>query len=912
MKIRLLFLFFISICFTGFSQNMKISGVVYDSTGSVKLTDAIVIAVRIKDSLLLGYTRTNEQGKFDLKNIPIDTFNLIVSHFRFDDKSYFIFGSTENNEIEIPTIRLQSKAKEIQEVVIYANKNPIYFRGDTLVYVADSFKVGQNAVVEDLLKKLPGISVDQFGNVKSQGKEISKVFVDGDEFFGTDPTIATKNLGANGIKTVEIYEAKNETAVDGENEMIQIMNLKLKEDAKVGFFGRISAASDIIQYHEGEFLINKFNKDQKISVFLLSSNTPRSGFDRKDTDQFGINNDNAYKLNSDGDLISTGSRMDGSGIPKTLKTGIYFTDKIGKKNKTKIGFNYTFNNYQLNTLSQSYSQYFLTDTVYSSVDSTRSISTNESHALNLSFLTQLDSLNTLEIKPSINYSLGSTETDDYSHFFTSDNLASRSNIIVKGNDSKSFDFDNEIKLNHSFKKIKRELKYQHDTKIQNNNSEGTLESENLYLIGTSINDTVNQLKYTDNINHIETARLTYTEPLSKKIKLESEYMFEYTNNYQSKESRNILGVDQSEIDTNYTNKFETIRKQNRLSLTCVFEFKKHTISFGSRVRNIQIENLNVLTDTYRYQSGSAILPKFNYTFSLSKSKRIQFRYNTSSSLPSINALQPIPDNSNPNRIKIGNENLKPTFNHSAGIDFNSWNSLSNRYFLGGTNFNYSTNSFVDSTTFDSEGRQYTKTVNAEGNFSNSLFMQGGFAIYKKILEINPSLNASYNKSISYIEDAKNIKSNTNFTGKLGLKINLDSLYIGIQSEFAYINTYSSINSLTNNPYTIQKHSADFTWTLPWWHLSLRSDAAYIINGQRTDGYNIKYFIWNASLDKTFLKKENLIISFRANDMLNQNIVTQRSINTNVVTDYKTKIISRYFLLKIIFKFNNKKKEVKDE
>ena len=280
-----LFVLFFLLCnFSLNAQNMKVTGTVFDTTGTRTLPQAMVMAVRVRDSLLLSFTRTNSKGEFTLTNFKTDTFSLVISHPNFDDKTYYIFGNKDNFFIDIPVVKMPAKLQNIEEVVIYANKNPIYFKGDTLVYVADSFKVNENAVVEDLLKKLPGLKVDKEGKITSQGKEIGQVLVDGDEFFGSDPTIATKNLGAKGVESVQVYEKKNENAKEGEEETIQVLNLKLKDDAKKGYFGKVSGASDFglenkkKPFYEGELLLNKFDKAQKISVFALGANTPRSNF----------------------------------------------------------------------------------------------------------------------------------------------------------------------------------------------------------------------------------------------------------------------------------------------------------------------------------------------------------------------------------------------------------------------------------------------------------------------------------------------------------------------------------------------------------------------------------------------------------------------------------------------------------
>jgi len=344
---------------------MRVSGHVVDTSGKKSLANVAVSAVRIKDSLLLKHTRTDKNGDFTLTNFKVDTFTLLVEHPDFEPKSIFIFGNSGNSSIDIPSIRMSMKTKELDEVIIYANKNPIFYRGDTLIYVADSFKVNENAVVEDLIKRLPGLTVDEQGKIKSQGKEISQVLVDGDEFFGSDPTIATKNLAAKGVESVAVYEKKNENAKAGEDDKIQVLDLRLKADAKKGYFGKASLASDFSltgadrTFYEGELLFNKFSNKQKISVFLLTSNTPRSNFGWGDMNKFGLDNE---RQNSGMNFWNQNGGFNNAGIPQTLKAGIYYSDKIGKNGK--FNANYSFYDNRLVAKQSSQSQYFLQDSSY--------------------------------------------------------------------------------------------------------------------------------------------------------------------------------------------------------------------------------------------------------------------------------------------------------------------------------------------------------------------------------------------------------------------------------------------------------------------------------------------------------------------------------------------------------------------
>src|ERR1035437_7067019 len=234
------FLLFFLTSISVFSQRMTISGNVRDTISNIQLPNAVAIAIRIKDSTLVAFTRTNQKGLFEFSNLAIDTLQIIVSHPKFGEQSFYVFGSPTNNTFDFGKIVLPSKSQQLKEVVIYAFKDPVYYKGDTMVYTADSFKVRPNATVEDLLKKLPGIKVDAQGKITSQGKAVDQVLVDGDEFFGTDPTVATRNLAANAVESVQVYEKKNESTEEGAAETVNVMNLKLKDDAKKGYFGKIS------------------------------------------------------------------------------------------------------------------------------------------------------------------------------------------------------------------------------------------------------------------------------------------------------------------------------------------------------------------------------------------------------------------------------------------------------------------------------------------------------------------------------------------------------------------------------------------------------------------------------------------------------------------------------------------------
>ena len=887
------------------AQNMKVTGYVVDTTGQKPLANVSVLAVRMKDSLLLKYTRTNTEGYFELSNFKVDTFTLIVEHLELDARTYFILGNDGNNEINIPSVKMNMKTKQLDEVVIFANKNPIFYRGDTLVYIADSFKVGQNAVVEDLLKKLPGIKIDKDGQITSQGKEISQVLVDGDEFFGSDPTIATKNLAAKGVESVQVYEKKNEDAKAGEDEKIQVLDLKLKENAKKGYFGKISGASDFglmqnTPFYESELLVNKFNQKQKISIFMLTSNTPRSNFGWGDMNKFGLENEGG------GNFWDRNQGTNTSGIPQTLKAGIYYSDKIGKTGK--IGFNYSYYNNKLDAYSSSQSQYFLQDSSYFTKDSTRNSSKNESHNINLSYKTNLDSLTYLELKPNFKFDAATTDNKNISSF--RDELFSEylSTSIQNVNESIGMSSNSEALIRRKFKKLKRQIELKYVLDYSKNNTDGNLLTySKLANLPDSI---IDQKKGNKNSSITNYGIVTYTEPLFKLLKLEIEYLFENTKSNQDKKSFNRGDGSYNEIVSNLTNNFDITRFQNRGTASLVFEKGKHTVSGGLGYRNITINNNNLAAGTTINQKINNFLPKFSYFYKPSMSKRMNINYSTYSNAPSVNDLQPVPDNSNPNKIREGNPDLKPNYVHSLRANFNSWQALSGRYIWSGLNASLTNNDFATQTKYDALGKTISKTVNVNGNFSSSLWIGGGIPILNRKVEISPKLNASYNRYQNYINSRLNVTQNTSVSSGLELKFKLDSLEISVENDFTYTNPISSLSSVSNLPYTSQNYNLQVDYQLPY-HFKIKLNGDYTINSRRAEGFNRNIFVLNAEVSKAFFPTENLILAINANDIFNQNINVQRQVNGNVITDNFTRIISRYFLLKLTFKFNNNKTKEDD-
>jgi hypothetical protein len=878
------------------AQEMNVKGYVLDTSGVTPLKNAVVMAVRLKDSVLLNFTRTNQEGFFELKGFPVDTFSLLVDYPRFEQRNYFILGNKDNSSIEINKVILSTKVKELEEVVIYANKNPIYYNGDTLVYVADSFKVAENAVVEDLLKKLPGITVDKNGKITSQGQDIGKVLVDGDEFFGNDPTIATKNLGAKGIASVQVYEKKEENKEDGTEETIQVLDLKLKENAKNGYFGKATLASDFQQYHEGEFLFNKYKGDQRLSIYALGSSTPRTGIGYADQNKFGVNNFN---------------NNNSTGVPTTFTSGFSFVDKFGKKKQGKISLDYSFNNYELKAATASTSQYILpSDTSYFTNDSTYTKTFRNDHNLNLNIEYKLDSLTDITLTSNLETSNNKNSNLSSADFLSETQQFSRNTSILNDINSNDLSSSSSIDLIRKFMKPRRELGFQYNYMLELKDKIGFLNSSNIFNDSVLYDNLLDQKREESNDRIYQKAFVSFTEPLTKKIKAELNYYYLTDNSNQMVETNDNLNGVYNSLNLLLSNDFKNNKFENKAGFELNYESRKQNFSVGTYLRNINISNVNQTTNSEIKQDISNVLPYANFTYKFSQTSRLRINYNTFSRLPNINDLQQVQNNTNTNRITIGNPDLKPNYVHSVNMFYNTWNALTGRYIWMNFNASITNNDFSSSIVYDEIGRTISQSINVNGNNDLTFRIGGGLPIYKRILSINPRIDIDYSTSNSLINNQKNTLTNKNISGVLELKFQKDSLEFSIGVDQSYFSPSNSLGSINSFPYSNSIYSADFSWKTKF-KFKFQTDVNYTLNNQRAAGYNIDIFVWNMSISRNFMETENLVLSLVANDILNQNISAERTVSNNVITDNRTKIISRYFLLKMVYKFNNNKTREED-
>jgi len=882
-------------------KDMKVSGYVYDSTGTKPLYDALAYIVRLSDSSLLGFCRSRKDGYIEIGPFAKDTVLLNVMFPGRSSKEYLIVGTDNNKNIFIPEIQLNSEINDLPEVVILAYKEPMYFKGDTLVFAADSFNVIQHAVVEDLLKRLPGVSVSSDGKIVVNGTQMDRLFVDGDEFFGDDPSIALKNLDAQAIDKVKIYEQDNPLASSGNKE--NIIDLNLKEKAKNNYFGRSSIASDFDEFHIGEILFNRFIGDRKISIYAIGSTSPKSQFTRQEIEKYGLVNELNHTFEEDGSVsIDVRDPYSSAGFPKTLSTGIYYTDKLGKKKKAKITTNYSFNVFELNTYATASSQYFLQDSTYLSKDSVNHKYQNLRHRINLKYEQKIDSTKLLINRTFLTFNQNLSSNDVSTLFFdqSKDNwLATSFNNQRKIDD---WEFKNILFCSFNFKKPRRLFTIQENFIVKTLSGKSNLYNTNYYFNQSILNDTIDQLKDISTHSLENRLRLKWHEPISfLMLKLTFDAMIENLNyNYTSYDRKSHP----QELLPEFSSNFGAEIIDGEFESLLEFRSKLVLIQIGSKLKSSSIRYQELLYNSSGQYERTTVLPFTKLTYKLTKNDKIELSYFTSSKLPSVVHLQPLKNNTNPNVILLGNTDLVANYSHNFKIKYNFWSFSSGHNFSINAISRYIKNDFSQSTTVDEFGRLIDKTINTSGNNSNILNLNANLNIYKKKLFLQPNFRLSLLKNVNQVNGLENTTESNSYFGSLGMQAIFDSLTITFGGGINYTLPRYSLFPSNSQPFYTIGGELGFEWILGT-RFELMSNLSYRNIQNEFSGFSFYYYIWDIGISYFLLKSRNLSLSLNVNDILNQNVNIRQLVVGNVITENTTSIISRYFHLKITYRFTKK-------
>lgn len=911
-------LFILSI--TAHAQSLNISGKVNDINENKPVQNAVIALLTPKDSILYKFIRSNAEGKFLIKNVKPGKYILMTTHPYYAD---LLDEVDIKNNMELPLIGLTSKSKLLQEVIVKSG-SPLRIKGDTTIYTADSFKVSANANVEELLKKLPGIQVDKNSQIKAMGETVSKVLVDGEEFFGDDPGMAIKNLRADAVKEVQVFDKKSDQAEftgidDGKTQ--KTINLKLKENKKTGYFGKVDIAagpeSHIENRYNDNILFSTFKGKRKLSAFLLNGNTGQDGLNWQDEQKYGGGNDNmTMSMDDEGGVMFmwNGGTSDDepyvdpqNGFMTNVNAGSQYSNKWN--DKTVLNFSPKYNSQQYSNHQQTISQTQVGDSVLNENSNDFNHVNRYNFKMKGILDVKLDSMNSLKITANANFY--HTESNDSTNSINTGGtgtLKNYSNRNLRTKSDKSAISGNLI-FKHKFNKSRRTLSFTADWNTLSTQGINYLKSFNqAYFEGNpSGSQILDQMKDYNTSTQNLSAKLVYTEPLSKLYSLELGYQLAYNhgNNDQTTFSYSPLSNKYETIIDSLSNQFKQNIIQNIPSAKINFANKKLKVNIGSGfgLTNFDLKDLTYNKDYTRNYVN--FYPGANLTYTYKANHNIRFNYNGNTTQPTINQLQPLRNNNNYFNQYIGNPDLKPSFTNSFNISHSSYNFIKDLFTYQSFNVRVVNNSITDNRTINIDsGKTTTQPINTNGNLSLNFYSGLGFKV-KKIdtrFQFGPSL--SYSKYADIINSQKSFSKT--FTPGISVYISKskEKKYdVSIQDEFSYNSNTTSQNNTKIHYIT---NTLSFYGTLyikKVWSIitdyNFYSRQKTLQFGKLPDNH-----LWNARLQRTF-KNNEFTVYFSVRDILNQNVGIDRSFYSNTYTQVTNDRLKRYFLIGFTWDFKNK-------
>jgi hypothetical protein len=910
-----LFTFFSVMCVLATASvqaQSSLKGTITDTLNKQNLSNAVVSVLRLKDSVLVKFSRTDAKGNFELKNLKAGDFILMVSYPTYADYVEKITVEDGKDKLlgNLPVI---TKANLLQEVIVRQRVGAIRVKGDTTEYKADSFHVSANADVQELLRKMPGIQVNSKGEITAQGEKVQKVLVDGEEFFSDDPAVVTKNLRADAVDKIQAFDKKSDqaafTGID-DGQKIKTLNIQLKEDKKKGYFGKAELGSDFTKYNYGKLLANAFKGKRKISAYLTSDNTKFESLNWDENRNYAGDANTTTTVNDDGGIMimSSGDEFSwGRGFPKSTTGGLHFSNKWDK-DKHNSNNTYQYNDLSVNGITRSTTTTILPDTSFTNKTVQDQVSQRTRHKLTSIYEWQIDSLSSLKLtlKPQTVKSF--SKTNYLGQSISEDgNVINQSDRTTTSNDENNT-FNNNIFWRKKFKKAGRTISLNSDLNFNSRQESVLLLAANTFYDnnGNLVKlDNVDQMKMNKQKTSAINSLLTYTEPLWKNTFLVLNYRLNLNRNDAERNtlSKNTTGKYENIVDT-LSNHFIFNTTSQLGSFNIRYNVKKVNFSIGTGIGNSIYRMKDVRKNSDREVTFNNFIPAVTFNYTPKQQRRVTFSYNGNTRNPTLQQIQPIIDNIDPLNITIGNPDLKQSFTNNFSFRASDYKVLKNKSMSISVNYSSTDNAITNASTIDNFGKRINQAINVSGNYNFNAYVSYGF-------DIVPSLNFSIN-----VGPGKN--RNVNVINKLTNTTDNNNINIGAYSGFwadKWINFWMNFNAT----YTSSTSSIRPDQTTKFWQyntysniqLKFKKAKLYADLGlqaqiyQKTAAFPNQQnsYIFSPSIRKIISKDEKWEAKVAVNDLFNENRGISRNANSNFVSETINETIQRYVLFSLVYNFS---------
>ncbi len=878
-----------------------ISGIVFDESSSDRIELASVRILNAKDSTYVNGTVTDSLGRFRISLKPA-RYVAQVSFMGYTDK-YISVNATKGN-VALGNIALSDNGVLLGEAVVTGRIVEMQVKGDTIEYNADAYKVQQSAVVEDLLKKMPGVEIDSDGKITVNGKEVKKMLVDGKEFFSDDPKVASKNLPAAMVEKLQVVDRKSEMAQmtgfdDGNEETI--INLSIRPGMKEGIFGNGFAGYGNKERYEAGGMVNYMRNDTQISALGGVNNTNNAGFSDFASNMFSGNRPSRGGMGFGG----------GNGVAKTLNGGVNFATEYSDKLKYGGDIRYGTVDNDVSSTSNRIN----TGLNQTEVSKSQGNNTSNNLGLNMRFEWTPDSLTTVVFRPSFQYN-----TNDNTQSSVTDitNVSQRFGSSYNTNNyystGKGINLNGDLDISRKLNNKGRVLSIGLTGGLSNANSDGSNYINSSYqYVDTSKQDSISsrdQIFTQDDKSYNWRVYVSYVEPLGRSNFLQLSYNIRNNNSQTDKETFLDDGSKTYTIvDNDYTRyvKNDFINQNISLNFKSVRQKFNYTLGLGvepSSSKTTVEEPLRVVDAPRKNFLSVVPVAQFNYMWDRRHNLRIDYRGNTNQ--PTALQLFSGIISSDAVNTTYGNPDLRPSFENRVSLRYSKFNSESASMYMLRGDFRQTSNDIVTVTQNLINGGKDIRYENINGNFSGNLRFIMNSPLRNKKFSVNSMSYASYSKSNTFISSfsdsrQKNTADIYTLTERMGISFRSDVLDFTMGGNFSYNNLKNSISSQKGQETFNYGGSGDMTLYLPM-NFTVQSDLAYSTNSGYSDGYKQEEWLWNASLAKDIFKAKNGTIRFKIYDILQQRSNISRTSNATYIQDVTTNTINSYFMVHFVYKF----------
>ena len=913
-KTLAVFLFALASLLFARAQNVIISGQLADPAGQ-PVIGANVVLLQPADSALIKGTTSDIDGNFELEAPARGRFLIKISYIGYED--IFLPAALRGEPLLLGRLILKEQSVKLNEVDVTGTVLPVQQKGDTTQINAGAFKTNPDASAEDLVTKMPGITV-QDGKVQAQGEDVRRVLVDGRDFFGDDANAVLKNLPAEVIDKIQIFDKKSDqselTGFDDGNTS-KTINIITKMQFRNGIFGRAQGGYGYEDKWKGGLSLNFFDDSRRITLLGNSNNINDQNFSSEDL--LGV-----MGSNSGGQGRRGGGRRGGgqggdagnflvdqkSGLTVTHSAGLNYADQWGKLDFTgSYFFNYSDNS----ATGDLFRQYFTDEGEGLAYDEhSENDSRNLNHRLNMKFDWKVDSFNTLRFQPRL-----SVQQNDGNNFLLGENSEAAellsSTLNTSASDLAGFNFSAPLLYRHIFGKKGRTFSINLTPGYNQNKGDSRLDANTSFFSDTLSAEMLNQLSNRNVQGFTLASNLTYTEPLSDKSQLMLNYGSNFNKNDSDKETFNYSAADDSynAFDTTLSNKFNNTYLSQSLGATYRYQQAKWNLSAGLAYQYAQLKGEQVFPEAFDLNKVfHSLLPNAQFQYKFSNKENLRISYRSRNDAPSVSQLQNVINNDNPLQLRTGNPNLKQDWQNGLTLRYSSANTEKSQSFFALLSGTYTQNYIVNSTIIAEQdtllapgiilakGAQISSPVNLDGYFNLRTF--SNYSLPLPAIKSNLSLNlgGAFSKTPGLINGEKNAANSYNVGLGFVLSSNIsEKADFTLSSNTTYNNISNSLQSDLNSDYYNQNTRFKIQ-VIPFGGLVLQTDLSHQYNSGLSQNYNQNYLLWNAAIGYKFLNAQAGELRLAIFDILRQNNSIARNTTETYYEDVQTNVLQQFLLL----------------